>query len=103
MIGALHIPQMEFDDDVPVPPLKAIIVGNNAVANLEMYTAFRTMAEGLGNQVAQGNESQAALSAKWKECDEHFVVVHFGYIDEILSDAWVDVEECIELERPDIP
>ncbi len=102
MIGALHIPILEFHEEISVPPLKAMVIGNNAVGNLEMFTAFRTVAEGLAGQVAQGQQNQNALAARWMECDERYSTVHFSYVHMINSDAWTDVEETLEAERPDV-
>ncbi len=105
MIGEpnlLQIPCDAFTDTVQIAPIRALVIGGQAVANLEHYCFERTRELGYADYVAAGSVGQHHLNATHLGIDLNFEELHFAYIDG-LNDAFSQhVVEMLDVAQPHV-
>ena len=105
MIGEpnlVNIPCDAFTDVVQIVPVRALVMGGQSVANLELYCFQRTMELGYAEYVAQGSVGQHHLSATHLGVDLNFEEVHFCYMDGISDATSQHVVEMMDQAQPHI-
>ncbi len=84
------------------PPLRALIIGHESVANLEWFSYSKTTVEGLANHVARGFVHQENLNAKWLDIDILYRDVYYEYLPKALDEARDHVEQSVEDLKPNV-
>ena len=97
-----NIPTNAFHEIMVAPPLRAMIIGHENVANLEWFSYSKTTVEGLANHVARGFVHQENLNAKWLDIDILYRDVFYEYLPKALDEARDSVEDRVEELMPNV-
>ncbi len=98
----IPIPCDDFADHVEVQPLKAMLVGGQAVANLEHYCFDRAHSEGFAFHVANGNVGMPQINTTFLNLDLLYDEIHISYVPSLNSKAIVAYEDLLETVRPQV-
>ena len=91
-----------FAEVVDVPPVRGILMGGMAVANLELYCMDCAHQEGWAFAIANGQVTQNSLNPRYLQLDHLYSEIDFEYVDTLFTDSIETLEEALDEMRPEV-